>query len=50
MTKTGSCYGAGSPPDRHPREDEGFCLLDGRFAFGIEGGQRVVGPGEWFGR
>ncbi len=37
--------GAGAPPNRHAGEDEGFFVLDGTFAFTIDGEQRRVGPG-----
>lgn len=39
--------GAGAPPNRHAGEDESFYVLDGSFAFTIDGETRDVGRGDF---
>lgn len=39
--------GAGAPPNRHAGEDEAFYVLDGTFAFTIDGATRHVGKGDF---
>lgn len=37
--------GAGSPPNRHPGEDESFYVLSGQYEFVVDGEARIVGSG-----
>jgi quercetin dioxygenase-like cupin family protein len=37
--------GAGAPPNRHAGEEESFYVLDGTFAFTIDGERREAGKG-----
>lgn len=39
--------GAGAPPNRHAGEDESFYVLNGSFAFVIDGESRTVGAGDF---
>ncbi|MGF1552405.1 MAG: cupin domain-containing protein [Paracoccaceae bacterium] len=39
--------GMGPPPNRHPGEDEGCYVVEGRFAFSVDGEERIVEAGEW---
>lgn len=37
--------GCGSPPNRHPGENESFYVLSGQFEFIINGEPKILGPG-----
>ena len=39
--------GAGAPPNRHPVDDEAFYILSGRYAFSIDGVERLVSTGDY---
>ncbi|WP_431281601.1 cupin domain-containing protein [Humitalea sp. 24SJ18S-53] len=41
--------GAGTPPKRHPGDDEGFYILEGHYEFIVEGKTIEAGPGDWVG-
>ena len=38
--------GAGAPPNHHAGETESFYVLDGQFAFVLDGQEIIAGPGE----
>ena len=37
--------GAGVPPNSHPADDEAFCVLEGTYAFTVDGKERTVRAG-----
>ena len=39
--------GAGAPPNRHPGDAEAFYILSGRYAFSVDGVERLVAPGDY---
>ena len=39
--------GAGAPPNRHPDDDEAFYILSGRYAFHVDGEERIAGAGDY---
>lgn len=39
--------GAGPPPNRHPGEDEGFYVIEGTFAFAVDGEESTATAGDW---
>jgi mannose-6-phosphate isomerase-like protein (cupin superfamily) len=47
LSECRTAAGAGAPPNRHAEDDEAFYILAGRYAFEVDGEQRVVGPGDY---
>jgi mannose-6-phosphate isomerase-like protein (cupin superfamily) len=47
LTECRTAPGAGAPPNRHPGDDEAFHILSGRYAFVVDGVERLVGPGDY---
>ncbi len=47
LSECRSAPGAGAPPNRHPEDGEAFYILSGRYAFSVEGQERIVGPGDY---
>jgi quercetin dioxygenase-like cupin family protein len=46
LSECRSAPGAGAPPNRHPEDGEAFYILAGRYAFSVDGQERIVGPGD----